>query len=529
MTEYGDFSPIADKILNPDGSVTSILTGTEVEAANAAGAALYLTYAPKAAKYLLPNGSTVSAVPLQAIIAGTATAGYSVVADGSGGLEYTDIAALVNALVYKGVIDCSTTPNYPAASAGHVYIVSVAGKIGGASGAVVTAGDMLLCKTDGTVAGTEAAVGAQWDIVEKNIDLTNLVISGGSINGTPIGGTVQAAGNFTSLELDTMVMPSTPVVGQVLKFSSTAGALVAADDLGMTGGFSGSYKFCEDPMFSGANATPIAYNAATDYGVNAVVLAPTGYYWQSLQTPNVGHALAENVYWTRAWHELEVQSDGGSIGMHTVTTGNNTWVELDRYYTGALGSTIIPAGNWRFDMWCMSSAANDRQQIKAEIYKIAADKSLSALLATATSLTFANTIAAIIRADIFLAEQAALVTDGVAVIVSGRRTDNRGTLTWYHDKTLGFVSEMTTPISLLHNQMNGLNQGAYQHLPASTAASDFPVGEAGTGKWVKKTLAETQTILIPNVSNTTLSGTPKVFTLYDGATPYYIKAYPTKV
>ena len=31
------------------------------------------------------------------------------------------------------------------------------------------------------------------------------------------------------------------------------------------------------------------------------------------------------------------------------------------------------------------------------------------------------------------------------------------------------------------------------------------------------------------IANTTLSGTPKIFTLYDGATPYYVKAYPTKV
>ena len=49
-----------------------------------------------------------------------------------------------NALVYKGTLDCSTNPNYPAASAGHLYIVSVAGKIGGASGIVVDVGDMLM-------------------------------------------------------------------------------------------------------------------------------------------------------------------------------------------------------------------------------------------------------------------------------------------------------------------------------------------------------------------------------------------------
>lgn len=74
-----------------------------------------------------------------------------------------------NALVYKGVIDCSTNPNYPAANAGDLYLVSVAGKIGGASGIDVEVGDMCICTTDGTPAGDQATVGANWNIIQKNI------------------------------------------------------------------------------------------------------------------------------------------------------------------------------------------------------------------------------------------------------------------------------------------------------------------------------------------------------------------------
>lgn len=83
------------------------------------------------------------------------------------------VDALLNAndaMQFRGVIDCSTNPNYPAANAGYVYRVSVAGKIGGASGTVVEAGDQLLCITDGTSAGTQAAVGANWSITQSNID-----------------------------------------------------------------------------------------------------------------------------------------------------------------------------------------------------------------------------------------------------------------------------------------------------------------------------------------------------------------------
>lgn len=75
-----------------------------------------------------------------------------------------------DALVYKGVIDCSANPNYPAANAGETYRVSVAGKLGGSGGPAVEVGDMAICVADGTLTGTHAAVGASWDIIQTNID-----------------------------------------------------------------------------------------------------------------------------------------------------------------------------------------------------------------------------------------------------------------------------------------------------------------------------------------------------------------------
>jgi hypothetical protein len=77
---------------------------------------------------------------------------------------------LADAMVFKGTIDCSANPNYPAANAGDLYKVSVAGKIGGASGINVEIGDSLICAVDGTASGTQAGVGASWYIVQSNID-----------------------------------------------------------------------------------------------------------------------------------------------------------------------------------------------------------------------------------------------------------------------------------------------------------------------------------------------------------------------
>lgn len=79
------------------------------------------------------------------------------------------IAAL-DVMVFKGTIDCSANPNYPAADAGETYRVSVAGKIGGASGTNVEAGDILLCLIDSTASGNQATVGSAWSIIQTNLD-----------------------------------------------------------------------------------------------------------------------------------------------------------------------------------------------------------------------------------------------------------------------------------------------------------------------------------------------------------------------
>lgn len=82
----------------------------------------------------------------------------------------TFVAASVASLAKPmGGIDCSANPNYPAANAGEFYRVTVAGKIGGASGPNVEVGDEIHCFTT-SIAGTHAAVGANWTIVQSNVD-----------------------------------------------------------------------------------------------------------------------------------------------------------------------------------------------------------------------------------------------------------------------------------------------------------------------------------------------------------------------
>jgi len=100
---------------------------------------------------------------------GVATA-LAAALDGSGGLaskSYVD-TAVTGLLDFKGSTDCSANPNYPAASKGDAYYVSVAGRIGGASGKQVEVGDVYVASAD-NAGGTEASVGTSWFVLEHNL------------------------------------------------------------------------------------------------------------------------------------------------------------------------------------------------------------------------------------------------------------------------------------------------------------------------------------------------------------------------
>lgn len=85
----------------------------------------------------------------------------------------TALAAMLGDMsIHKGLKDCSTNPDYPAGNQGEYYDVSVAGKIGGASGSAVNAGDVIICNVDDTDSGDQAAVGSAWTILPGRVTLT---------------------------------------------------------------------------------------------------------------------------------------------------------------------------------------------------------------------------------------------------------------------------------------------------------------------------------------------------------------------
>ena len=98
---------------------------------------------------------------------------------------YVDAAAeRQDLMAAKGTIDCSANPNYPAANRGWIYRVTVAGRIGGATGAQVEVDDFITCWVDGSVAGDQPTVGGNWTITQGNLV--------GALTAANVGSTVQA-------------------------------------------------------------------------------------------------------------------------------------------------------------------------------------------------------------------------------------------------------------------------------------------------------------------------------------------------
>lgn len=163
---------------SPAASVQSLLTRTPSEVKSDIG----LSNVTNDAQIKKLSSSTSGNIPTWDVTTGDQLSnGYSVETTLSGGdgaipradavKTYVDnLLAANDAMLYKGTIDASTNPDYPAGDAGHTYKISVAGKIGGASGPAVEVGDMIICKTDSSATGDHATVGSNWNIIQVNID-----------------------------------------------------------------------------------------------------------------------------------------------------------------------------------------------------------------------------------------------------------------------------------------------------------------------------------------------------------------------
>jgi hypothetical protein len=177
--------------------------------------------------------------------------------------------ALVGGVKYKATIDCSTNPNYPAALAGDLYIVSASGKIGGTSGKKVEVSDWVICKVD-SASGNEASVGANFDVIQGNIDLDVLAGAGLVVNGSTVdvdvdNSTIQINGSNQVTVKDAGITED--------KINSSSLALTG----GLTGA-SGSKIAIKPDITTGATIAPITIgsNGAGMYVDNVSIIHTAG-------------------------------------------------------------------------------------------------------------------------------------------------------------------------------------------------------------------------------------------------------------
>ncbi|MDA3943721.1 MAG: head fiber protein [Bacteroidetes bacterium] len=148
---------------------------TEVVLGKPAGMGYFLTQNPSSG--LLGWSKTLESPVINGTVSGSAIVTDLSSAPAAGKLldalaTYNYMGQLIganDAMVYKGGINCSTNPNYPAGQVGWTWKVTAAGKIGGASGTPVEIGDTIIC-SEANGGGTEATVGSKFTIIQGNID-----------------------------------------------------------------------------------------------------------------------------------------------------------------------------------------------------------------------------------------------------------------------------------------------------------------------------------------------------------------------
>lgn len=183
-------------------------------------------------------------------------------------------SAVAGLLDLKGSQDCSANPNFPAASKGDAYIVSVAGKIGGASGTSVDAGDMYFATAD-NAGGTLASVGSSWTVLEHNLAGVLLAANNLSDVASPTTARNNLGATTVGANIFTMANPSAITFARINADNtvSTLSASSFATAIGLGTG--------DTPQFTGieighASDTTLARSSAGNLSIEGNVIYRAG-------------------------------------------------------------------------------------------------------------------------------------------------------------------------------------------------------------------------------------------------------------
>lgn len=242
----------------------------------------------------------------------------------------TAISGLPTPMAYKGDIDCSANPNFPAASAGNTYVVSAAGKIGGASGASVELWDSLVCR-ETTAAGDFATVGSKWAILQANLN--------GAVTG-PSSATDGAAVRFDGTS-GKLVKSSGLVIGDLGNLTLAGNDTSGLDGILMNPSAKTSGNFIKAQIAGGSTLFSVNYagqvNATGNIYTNNGILGCSNGTNQLMLYPYNGGNCGSGATGLTA-----VSVGNGSGPTNIRTGGTNKWLSVEARYNQASGS----AENW---------------------------------------------------------------------------------------------------------------------------------------------------------------------------------------
>lgn len=277
---------------------------------------------------------------------------------------YVDMA-VTGLLDFKGNTNCSGNPNYPAALKGDAYVVSAAGKIGGASGTSVEVGDVFVASAD-NAGGTQASVGASWFTLEHNL--------AGALLTSDLGVTVQNRSAFldalAAIATNGLLARTGVGTASPRTLTGTANEIDIANGSGAAGNPTASLpaamtltgKTVTGGTFSGitlSGATALPGSGSITSGGRAALKASSSVSY---------HTFAENNAGDYAAHvKNDSASDGFGLLVSSASTAATSFALIDGYSSGLSSLRFRVQGNGNTQNANNSYGATSDAKLKVEV------------------------------------------------------------------------------------------------------------------------------------------------------------------